>query len=173
MDISIEAIKELRNLTSASMAECKKALVESHGDIAKSVILLRKRGLEIAAKKGERTAKEGRVEAYVHHGNKVGVILEVNCETDFVAKNPDFVQFTKDLVLHITACAPSYIKRDDVPADVLAQAEDKDKYYKEHCLLDQPFVKDAGMTVNDVLGSIVAKMGEKIVINRFARYKIG
>ena len=173
MEISIESIKELRNLTSASMAECKKALVESQGDIAKAVKLLRKRGLEIAAKKGERNAREGRIESYVHHGNKLGVLLEVNCETDFVAKNPDFAQFTKDLVLHITASCPAYIKREDVPADVLAQQEDKEKYYKEHCLLDQVFVKDPSLTVNDYLGSIVAKMGEKIVINRFARYKIG
>jgi elongation factor Ts len=173
MDISVESIKELRNLTSASMAECKKALVETHGDIPKSVVLLRKRGLEIAAKKGERTAKEGRIEAYVHHGNKLGVILEVNCETDFVAKSPDFVQFVKDLVLHITASSPAYIKKEDVPADVLAQQDDKEKFYKEHCLLDQVFVKDPSLTVNDYLGSIVAKMGEKIVIHRFSRYKIG
>jgi elongation factor Ts len=173
MEISVEAIKELRNLTSASMAECKKALVETHGDIPKSVVLLRKRGLEIAAKKGERNAKEGRIESYVHHGNKIGVLLEVNCETDFVAKNPDFVQFTKDLVLHITASSPSYIKREDVPADILAQQEDKEKFYKEHCLMDQVFVKDPSMTVNDYMGGIVSKMSEKIVIHRFARYKIG
>jgi elongation factor Ts len=173
MNISVEAIKELRNLTSASMAECKKALVETHGDVAKGVVLLRKRGLEIAAKKGERNAKEGRIEAYVHHGNKVGVLLEVNCETDFVAKNPDFAQFTKDLVLHITASSPVYIQKEDVPADVLAQQEDKEKYYKEHCLLEQVFVKDPSMTVKDYLGSIVSKMGEKIVIHRFSRYKIG
>lgn len=173
MNISVESIKELRNLTSASMAECKKALGETHGDVPKAVILLRKRGLEIAAKKGERNAKEGRIEAYVHHGNKVGVLLEVNCETDFVAKNPDFAQFTKDLVLHITASSPAYIQKEDVPADVLAQADDKEKYYKEHCLLEQVYVKDPSMTVRDYMGSIVAKMGEKIVINRFARYKIG
>lgn len=173
MNISVESIKELRNLTSASMAECKKALSETSGDVSKAVVLLRKRGLEIAAKKGERNAKEGRIEAYVHHGNKVGVLLEVNCETDFVAKNPDFVQFTRDLVLHITASSPAYIKKEDVPADVLAQAEDKEKYYKEHCLLEQVFVKDPSMTVKDYMGSIVSKMGEKIVINRFSRYKIG
>jgi elongation factor Ts len=175
MDFSLESIKELRNLTSASMAECKKALVETHGDIPKSVVLLRKRGLEIAAKKGERNAREGRIEAYVHHGNKVGVLLEVNCETDFVAKSPDFVAFTKDLVLHITASSPSYIKKEDVPAEVLAGLDDKekDKYYKEHCLFDQPFVKDPSISVNDYMGSIVAKMGEKIVVHRFARYKIG
>lgn len=173
MNISVEAIKELRNLTSASMAECKKALVETHADIPKAVVLLRKRGLEIAAKKGERNAKEGRIEAYVHHGNKVGVLLEVNCETDFVAKNPDFVQFTKDLVLHITASSPLYIKKEDVPADVLAQHEDKEKYYKEHVLLEQVYVKDPSLTVNDYLGTIVSKMSEKIVIHRFVRYKIG
>jgi len=173
MNIPLDAIKELRNLTSASVAECKKALGEANGNVHEAMALLRKRGLEIAAKKGERNAREGRIEAYVHHGNKLGVLLEVNCETDFVAKNHDFAQFTKDIALHITASNPEYIKKEDVPSEALAHAGDKEAYYKEHCLLEQPFVKDPSITVKEYLGGIVSKMGEKIVINRFARYKIG
>ena len=173
MTVSLETIKELRNLTSASIADCKKVLVETNGNIAESVKLLRKRGLEIAAKKEGRTAKEGRVEAYIHHGNKVGVIVEVNCETDFVAKNPDFIQFTKDLAMHITACCPEYIKKEDVPESVLSAQDDKDKFCKEHCLLDQLFVKDSSVSINDCTAALIAKMGEKIVVHRFARYKIG
>jgi len=115
MNIPLDAIKELRNLTSASVAECKKALGEANGNVHEAMALLRKRGLEIAAKKGERNAREGRIEAYVHHGNKLGVLLEVNCETDFVAKNHDFAQFTKDIALHITASNPEYIKRKMFP----------------------------------------------------------
>ncbi len=173
MTVSVDAIKELRNITSASIGECKKILTETKGNLDEAVKLLRKRGLEIAAKKMERNAKEGRIEAYVHQGNKMGVLIEVNCETDFVAKSPDFAQFAKDIAMHIAACCPSYIKKDDVPADVLNQQENKDQFVKENCLLDQVFVKDSSISVNDYLGSLVAKMGEKIVINKFSRYKIG
>mgnify|MGYP001768664686 CR=1 FL=1 len=173
MTVSVEAIKELRNLTCASFADCKKILAETGNDIPKAVQLLRKRGLEIAANKSGRSAKEGRIEAYVHHGNKIGVILELNCESDFVAKNPDFAQFSKDLAMQITACTPSYIKREDVPEDVLKQTDDKERFFKEQCLLDQVYVKDPSLTIKDYLGAIVAKMGENIVIRRFVRYKIG
>ncbi|MDD2752567.1 MAG: elongation factor Ts, partial [Candidatus Omnitrophica bacterium] len=152
---------------------CKSALEEAEGDIKKAADLIRKRGLEIAAKKGERAAKEGRIEAYVHLGNKVGVILEVDCETDFVARNPEFCQFTKDLAMQITALSPAYIKREDVPKDVLEQEKDKELFCKTHCLLDQAFVKDPGITIKDYLGSLVAKLNENIVIRRFIRYKIG
>jgi len=171
--VPLEAIKELRNLTCASIAECKKALHESDGDIKKATILLRKRGLEIAAKKQERAAKEGRVEAYVHLGNKVGVLLEVDSETDFVARNPEFAQFTKDVAMQITALSPTYIKREDVPADIIGQEKDKELFYKTHCLLEQAFVKDPSMTIKDYLGSLVAKFSENICIRRFIRYKIG
>jgi len=171
--ISVELIKELREMTSSSVAHCKKALEEAKGDIKKAAELLRKQGLEIAAKKQARAAKEGRVEAYVHHGNKVGTLVEVDCESDFVAKNEDFIKFTKDLAMQITATSPLYIKKEDVPAEVVEHEKNKDDFYKNHCLMEQPFVKDPSISVKDYLGTIVSKMGENIVVRRFMRYKIG
>ena len=173
MAISVELIKELRNLTCASIAHCKKALEETGGDIKKAVEFLRKHGLEIAAKKEGRSTKEGRIDAYVHIGNKLGVLLEVNCESDFVAQNSDFAQFTKDICMQIAATVPSYIKKEDVPPEIIKHEKNKDEFYKNYCLLEQPFVKDPSITVKDYLGSIVAKIGENIVIRRFARYKVG
>ena len=160
-------------MTSSSVAHCKKALEEAKGDIKKAAELLRKQGLEIAAKKQARAAKEGRVEAYVHHGNKVGTLVEVDCESDFVAKNEDFIKFTKDLAMQITATSPLYIKKEDVPAEVVEHEKNKDDFYKNHCLMEQPFVKDPSISVKDYLGTIVSKMGETIVVRRFMRYKIG
>jgi elongation factor Ts len=173
MKISVELIKELREMTSSSVAHCKKALEEAKGDLKKAAELLRKQGLEIAAKKQTRLAKEGRIEAYVHHGNKVGTLLEVDCESDFVAKNEDFVKFTKDLAMQITATSPLYIKKEDVPAEVVEHEKNKDDFYKNHCLMEQPFVKDPSITVKDYLSTIVSKMGENIVVRRFMRYKVG
>lgn len=173
MKISLEQLKDLRNMTFASVADCKKALEEAEGDLNKAVTLLRKRGLEIASNKQDRAAKEGRVEAYIHNGNKIGVLLEVVCETDFVARNAEFCQFTKDLAMQIAACSPSYIKKEDVPEEIISQEHDKAAYYKNHCLLDQPFIKDPGMTINDYMAALLAKFRENIMIRRFARYKIG
>jgi len=173
MGVSVNLIKELRDMTCASVAHCKKALEETGGDIKKAAELLRKRGLEIAAKKQGRQTKEGRIDAYVHLGNKIGVLLEVNCESDFVARNNDFAQFTKDLCMQIAACSPLYIKKEDVPADLIEQEKDKEVFFKNNCLLEQPFVKDPSIAVKDYLGSLVAKIGENIVIHRFIRYKVG
>ncbi|MDD5059887.1 MAG: elongation factor Ts [Candidatus Omnitrophica bacterium] len=173
MKSSVDAIKELRELTSSSVAHCKKALEEAKGDIKQAIILLRKQGLEIAAKKQSRSAKEGRVESYIHHGNKIGVLLEVNCESDFVARNEEFIKFTKDLAMQIAATSPEYIKKEDVPEEALKHEKNKDDFYKNNCLLEQVFVKDPGLTIKDYLGSIVAKIGENVIIRRFARYKIG
>lgn len=173
MKASLDAIKDLRNMTSASIAECKKALEETAGNMDKAVKLLRQRGLELAAKKAGSGAKEGRVEAYVHLGNKIGVIVEVDCQTDFVAKNSEFCQFTKDLAMHIAACGTTYLKNEDVPAEIIEQEKDKELFYKTHCLLSQPFVKDPAITINDYLASIIAKFSENIFIRRFMRYKIG
>jgi len=170
MKVSLDSIKELRSITSASIAVCKEMLKESGGDVHKAVDLLRKRGLKIAAEKQDRTAKEGRIEAYVHTGNKIGVLLEVDCETDFVARNGDFCQFTKDVAMQIAACNPLYLKREDVPKE--AAGEDKEQFYKEHCLLEQVFVKDSSITIKDYLGSLLAKFNENIVIRRFIRYRI-
>lgn len=173
MVVSVDAIKELRRMTSASVADCKKVLQEAKGDMDKALGLLRKRGLEIAAKKQERAAKQGRIEAYVHLGNKIGVLLEVDCETDFVAKNSEFCQFTKDVAMQIAACDPAYIQEKEVPASELEHAKDKKEFYKAHCLMDQMYIKDPSITVKDYLTSMIAKTGENIVIRRFARYKIG
>ncbi len=173
MKISVDLIKELREITSSSVAHCKKALEDTKGDIKKAAVLLRKQGLEIAAKKQSRAAKEGRIEAYVHHGNKIGVLLEVNCESDFVARNNDFTQFTKDVAMQIAAASPLYLKKEDVPREALEGGKSEEDFYKNHCLLEQPFVKDPSITINDYLGSIVAKVGENIVIRRFMRYKVG
>jgi len=173
MGISVDMIRELRNTTGVSIAHCKKALEDSGGDMKKAVALLRKRGLEIAAEKQGRLAKEGRIEAYVHLGSKIGVLLEVGCETDFVAKNSEFCQFTKDIAMQITASRPLYIKREDVPKEALKHEEDKERFYKDNCLLEQVFVKDPSITVKDYLGGLVAKVGENIVIRRFVRYRVG
>ena len=173
MKNSLDAIKELRDMTCSSIAHCRKALEDAKGDIKQAVILLRKQGLEIAAKKQSRAAKEGRIDCYIHHGNKIGVLLEINCESDFAAKNEEFVKFTKDLAMHIAASSPSYIKKEDVPEEVLQHEKSKEDYYKNNCLLEQVYVKDPSLTIKDCLGSIVAKIGENIVIRRFIRYKIG
>jgi elongation factor Ts len=173
MRVPLESVKELRNLSAASIAHCKSALEETGGDIPKALELLRKRGLQIAAEKEGRAAKEGRIDTYIHTGNKIGVLLEVDCETDFVARNSDFCQFTKDVAMQIVGCSPSYIKKEDVPAEVISQEKDKERFYKEACLLEQPFIKDPGITIKDYLASLIAKMGENIVIRRFVRYKVG
>ncbi|MDD5044143.1 MAG: translation elongation factor Ts [Candidatus Omnitrophica bacterium] len=173
MQVSLDLIKELRKTTSASVADCRKALEDAGSDIKKAMEILRKRGLEIAQKKQDRAVHEGRVESYVHLGNKIGVLLEVNCETDFVARNDDFRQFTKDVAMQIAAVSPRYIKKEDVPQEILESYKDKEAYYKENCLLLQPFIKDPGMTIQDYLTSIIAKIGENIVIRRFTRYKLG
>ena len=172
MTITAETIKELREQTSCGVMECKKALEEASGDITKAKEILRERGLELAAKKGSREAKEGRIEAYIHQGSKIGVIVELNCETDFVASNEEFTQFSKDLAMHIAALNPKYINREDIPENVLAEAEDKESFIKETCLLEQPFIKDAGKTIQDCITELIAKIGENIFIGRFTRYKV-
>jgi elongation factor Ts len=175
MAVSIEMIKQLRELTSASVLDCKSALDQAKGDFYAAADFLKKRGLEIAAKKAARAANQGRVEAYIHHGNKIGVLVEINCETDFVGRNEEFVRFSKDVAMQIAATGPRYLKKEDVPADVLADANDKQKadFFKANCLLSQPFIKDEKTTLQDYLTSIVAKIGENIVVRRFVRYHLG
>lgn len=172
MTISAEDIKELREMTSCGVMECKKALEETNGDKAKAVEVLKKRGLELAAKKGARTASEGRIEAYIHAGAKIGVIVEVNCETDFVAKNEDFTAFTRDLAMHIAALNPRYVSADDVPADELDEQSDAKSYIKEVALLEQPFIKDPKLSIQEKLNNLIASIGENILIRRFIRYKV-
>lgn len=175
MAVSIELIKELRVLTSASVSDCKMALDEAKGDLRLASEFLKKRGLDIAAKKASRVANQGRIEAYVHLGNKIGVLLEVNCETDFVARNEEFVRFTKDVALQIAATAPKFLKREDVAEEIIKDfnVKEKEDFYKVHCLLDQPFIKDDKKTIKDYLLSVVAKMGENIIVKRFSRFRVG
>lgn len=171
--MSADAIKELRESTGCGIMDCKKALDEAKGDMKKAKELLRERGLQMALKKADRSAKEGRVEAYIHNGSKIGVILEVNCETDFVARSDDFALFCREVAMHIAAMAPKYIKKDDVSPGVVPEGEKPEDFAKAHCLLSQPFVKDASKSVGDLLNELVSRIGENIVVNRFARYKIG
>ncbi len=172
MEISVGVIKELRELTSCGVIECKKALEEANGDINKAKEVLQKRGLEIAAKKSSRATKEGRIESYVHLGNKIGVLLEVNCETDFVARSEAFCAFTKDIAMHIAAVNPQYIRREDVPANALTEQPDVDAFAQQVCLLEQPFVKDPKKSVQDYLNELISSTGENIFIGRFIRYKV-
>lgn len=190
----MDAIKKLRDKTSAGIVDCKKALKESGGDIDKAIEILRKQGAVLASKKAGRTAKEGRIESYIHLGGKIGVLVEVNCESDFVARNDDFKAFVKDIAMQIAASSPLYLKKEDVPAEAIkketeiirAQVTDKpaaaiekitegklNKFFEDICLLEQPFIKDANLKVKDVLTSMIAKIGENIVIKRFARYLLG
>ncbi len=169
MGVSAEDIKLLREETGCGVIDCKKALEESQGNRDKAKELLRKRGLEMALKKSDREVKEGRVEAYIHNGNKIGVVVEINCETDFVARSEDFITFSKDLAMHIAAMSPKYIKKEDVPADVLAKEPDT----KQYCLLQQAYVKDASKSIQDYLNELVAKIGENIRVSRFVRFKVG
>lgn len=190
----MDAIKKLRDKTSAGIVDCKKALKESGGDIDKAIEILRKQGAVLASKKAGRTAKEGRIESYIHSGGKIGVLVEVNCESDFVARNDDFKAFVKDIAMQIAASSPLYLKKEDVPAEAIkketeiikAQVTDKpaaaiekitegklNKFFEDICLLEQPFIKDANLKVKDVLTSMIAKIGENIVIKRFARYLLG
>ena len=195
MAVTAGQVKELRDRTNAGIMDCKKVLVETDGNIEKAIELLRERGSAKAAKKAGRVAAEGLVEAYIHNG-KYGSLVEVNSETDFVANNEDFKNFVKDVAMHIAAVGPKYVKREDVPAEVVeaeketlrAQALNEgkpeaivdkmvegrlDKFYEEICLLDQKFVKDPDITVGELLTNLIAKIGENIVIRRFARYERG
>ena len=194
--VTAEQVKELRELTGAGMMECKKVLAEVDGDKDKAIELLRERGVVKAAKKAGRIAAEGLVESYIHGDGRIGVLVEVNIETDFAAKNPEFREFVKDVAMQIAAARPEYVRREEVPADVIekekeimkaqAIAEGKpeavaekivvgriDKYYSEVCLLEQDFVKDPDKTVQQVLTEKISNIGENITIRRFVRFERG
>jgi len=188
-------IKALRDRLGAPMMDCRSALMEANGDAERAEKLLQERGQAQAAKKSERVANEGLVTSYIHAGGKIGVLVEVNSETDFVARNPKFSGLTRDVAMHIAAMAPIYVAREAVPADVLAAKRDEfaasvppgkpaeiaqkivegklNRWYEEHCLVDQPFVKDDSMTVGELIGGAVGVLGERIVVRRFARYALG
>lgn len=194
--ISAKQVKELRDKSGAGFMDCKKALVEAGGDMAAAEVALRKRGIVIARKKSGRAANEGVIGSYIHAGAKLGVLVEVNCESDFVARTDAFQQLVKDIAMQIAAADPRYITRDKVPADVVekerqiqrdrALQEGKPafvidrivdgrmgKYYEEIVLVDQPFVKEPSTTVGDLLGSTIAKLGENMTVKRFQRFKVG
>ena len=173
MNALLEQIKKLRQETSLGISECRKALEDSKGDLIKAAQILKKRGAELAAQKSDRAAKAGRVASYVHFDHKIGVLLEVNSETDFVARNEEFIKFSSDAALHIAAMNPEYIKRDDVPQEILKEQADPDAFYKTSCLMEQSFVRDPSLTMQDYLNSIVAKVGENIVVRRFVRFQLG
>ncbi len=196
MNITSQMVKELRDKTNAGMMDCKKALAHSEGDMEKAIDFLRQKGLAVAAKRADRVTSEGTVMPYVHAGGKLGVMVEVGCETDFVAKTDDFLNFAKDVAMHIAACNPVALKREEIPADLVArereiyiqQAIDSgkpqaiaekmvsgkiDKFYAEVSLMEQKFVKNPDITVQDLLNELVAKMGENISVKRFVRYQIG
>ena len=195
-EVSAAAVKNLREKTGAGMMDCKKALQEANGDLEKAIEILRKKGIASAAKRAGRAVKEGRIEAYIHPGSKLGVLLEVNCETDFVANTPDFKTFTRDVAMQIAASSPLFIRREEVTQDVIDKEMDiyteqarqqgkpekilekiaagkMDKFYSDMCLLEQPFVKDPDKTVQVLLNETIAKLGENIDIPRFSRFKVG
>jgi elongation factor Ts len=173
-EVTIDSIKELRRITQATIADCREALRDSGGDLGKAVENLRKKGLEIAAKKAGRQASEGRIESYIHFGSKIGVLIEVGCETDFVARNEEFAQFTRNLAMQIAAARPLFIKKEDVPPDILAPMDEESRiaYIKQHCLLEQLFIKDQSLTIKDCLAELIAKIGENIVVRRFVRFAL-
>ncbi|MCY0875286.1 MAG: translation elongation factor Ts [Firmicutes bacterium] len=194
--VSAALVKELRDKTGAGMLDCKKALTESDGNVEKAIEFLREQGLASAAKKAGRVAAEGVVESYIHAGGRIGVLVEVNCETDFVAKTDEFRALCKDIAMHIAASRPEYLRREDIAQEVVDRETeifrqqtlnegkpenvvDKivagrvDKYLREQCLLDQPFVKDPSVTVAALVAGKVGKIGENISIRRFVRYEMG
>jgi elongation factor Ts len=193
---SAQLVKELRDKTGAGFADCRTALVEAGGDIQKAIDVLRKKGQAAAAKKAQRTTSEGLVSCYIHAGGKIGVLIEINCESDFVARTDDFQRLCHDVAMHIAALDPRFLKRDDVTQETLdreqeiyreqakatgkpQQVIDKivqgkmEKFYEENCLYEQHFIKDEGTTVKELVDAAIAKLGENMSIRRFARFKVG
>lgn len=194
--ITAGMVKELRERTGVGMMDCKNALVETGGDMEKAIEVLRTKGLAQAAKKASRVASEGMVSSYIHMGGRIGVLLEVNCETDFVAKTDEFKSFCHDIAMQIAASKPEFVRREEVSQEAIETEKrilrqqalnegkpekivDKmvegriEKYYKENCLLEQPFIKDTDKTVQDLINDMVMKLGENITVRRFARYEVG
>ena len=196
MDISAELIKDLRQRTGAGVMDCKTALKESSGDMEKAIDFLRRKGLATAAKKAGRIATDGLIASYIHAGGKMGVLVEVNCETDFVARTEDFQTFVKNMAMHVAAANPQYIRREEVPPHVLEKERDiyrgqarelgkpekviekivdgkVERFFSEVCLLEQTYIKDTDVTVKEVLDSMIVRIGENISIRRFARFQLG
>ena len=195
-DISAATVKQLRDSTGAGMMECKAALIEAKGDLQEATTILRKRGLAQATKKAGRSTNEGLIGHYIHMGGKIGVLVEVNCESDFVARTEDFQNLARELAMHVAASSPQYVRREDVPADVLerekgiyrAQMEGQNKppqviekivegklgsFYEQVCLMDQPSIRDSKLTIGQIIQQAIAKLGENISVARFVRFKVG
>jgi elongation factor Ts len=196
MEITAGMVKELRDRTGAGMMQCKKALAEAGGDVEKATEAIRKMGLASLAKRAERAAGEGRVEAYIHPGNRLGALVEVNCETDFVARTDDFVRLCREVAMQVTATAPTYVRVEDVPKELLEEqkrearsrladeglsaqelearlAKELDTYLAENVLLQQPYIRDAGTSMAQMIEGIAAKLGEKVRVNRFSYFRLG
>ncbi|MFC1512782.1 translation elongation factor Ts [bacterium] len=196
MAVNTNEVQKLRAMTGAGILECKKALVESKGDIDKAIEILREKGIAKAAKRADRDASEGQIISYIHPGNKLGVLLEINCETDFVAMTDDFCALAKDIAMHIAASNPLYITKKDVPEELIEKETsiikkqlegsgkpsnviDKivpgklEKFYSEICLLEQPYIKEPSKKVSELLTECIAKIGENILVKKFARFKLG
>jgi elongation factor Ts len=196
MSVSAQQVKELRDRTGAGMMDCKKALVESDGDVEKAIDALRQRGLAAAAKRAGRSTGEGAIASYIHAGGKIGVLVEVNCETDFVARTDDFQELVRDIAMHIAAADPRFLRREEVTPEVLERERkiyreqvlqqgkpehiaDRivdgklEKFYSEHVLLEQPFVKDPDQTVTELIAAKIGKIGENIQVSRFVRFRLG
>ncbi len=196
MEITAALVKDLRERTGVGMMECKKALVEAKGDLGEAEVLLRKWGIAGATKKSARTTKQGLIGSYIHAGGQLGVMVEVNCESDFVARTDDFKQLVHDVAMHVAAADPRYLRKEDVPAEVIEKEKEiaranalregkpekvidriiegrLTKFYEEVCLLDQPFVKEATLTIDQLVKTKIAKLGENMVIARFVRFKVG
>jgi len=192
----MDLVKELREKTGAGMLDCKNALEKANGDINKAIELLREKGLSVAQKRSSKVASQGAIGSYIHMNGKIGVLLEVNCETDFVANTEDFQNFLHEVAMQIAAANPKYVRREEVPEDIIAkekeiytkQLEEQkkppqviekivagkiEKFYEEVCLMDQPYIRDDKKKINDLLKELVAKLGENIVVRRFARFQLG
>lgn len=196
MKITSQMVKDLRDKTAAGMMDCKKALSETEGDMEKAIDLLRQKGLAVAAKRAGRATSEGTIECYIHAGGKIASMVELSCESDFVAKTDDFKEFARDLAIHIAAINPVAITREEIPEDVIAREKEiyvqqaldsgkpeniiekmvsgkMEKFLKEICLLDQPFVKNPDFTIQELITDLIGKMGESITIKRFSRFQVG
>lgn len=173
-EISAQMVKELRERTGAGIKECKDILSQTGGDMNKAIEALREKGLKVSDKVAGREAREGRIEVYIHPGSRMAALVELNCETDFVARTDDFIQLSKEIALHIAAMNPRFLNAEDVPAELVAESGMKaEKYYEENVLLKQPFVRDPSQTIEDRIKAVVAKIRENVVIRRFVRFEIG
>ncbi len=170
----LDQIKKLRDLTGLGVNDCKSALDEAKGNIEQALAVLRKKGVEIAAKKSTKATLQGVIEGYIHFSSSIGALVEINCQTDFVAKTDDFKKFARDIAMHVAACNPAYLTADEIPLELIEQLKNqKEAFIESNCLLDQPFVKDQSMKIRDYLNAVIAKTGEKICIRRFSRFAIG